>query len=267
MFYGTTDTDGIHSGGTLFQVTPDGVLTTIYSFCAEADCADGFNPTGGLIVGSEGGLYGTTQGGGTGNGTIFKITPAGALTTLYSFQDADGASPSPLMQDTDGNFYGSLAVAGPQKLGKIFRFSTGLRPFVKTLQTSGKEGSSVIILGSKLTDASAVSFNGATASFTVVSATEITATIPVGATAGKIQVDTPAGSLLSNIPFRVTHWFFRSGIPSLIASLRADAFRRLKPAAWLETRAIAAGSIDCLVTPGLSLKLKLKIIFKMVGAR
>lgn len=205
MFYGTTTTDGVNEGGTVFQITPNGVLTTIYSFCAEADCADGFGPTGGLIVGSEGGLYGTTQGGGTGDGTIFKITPAGSLTTLYSFRNSDGKSPSPLMQDTDGNFYGTLGMGGSQQLGMIFRFSTGLRPFVKTLQTSGKEGSSVIILGTSLTDATSVSFNGTAASFTVVSATEITATIPAGATTGKIQVGTPTGSLVSNIPFRVTH--------------------------------------------------------------
>ena len=156
-------------------------------------------------MGSEGGLYGTTQGGGTGDGTIFKITPVGSLTNLYNFRNADGKAASPLMQDTDGNFYGTLGIGGSQQFGMIFQFSTGLRPFVKTLQTSGKEGSSVIILGTNLTDASAVSFNGTSAAFTVVSASEITATIPAGATTGKIQVETPAGSLVSNLPFRVTH--------------------------------------------------------------
>jgi uncharacterized protein (TIGR03437 family) len=80
----------------------------------------------------------------------------------------------------------------------------GLGPFVKTLPTSGKVGSTVKILGTKLTGATSVTFNGlAAASFTVVSSTEITATVPTGATTGTVQVVTPRGTLSSNVPFRV----------------------------------------------------------------
>ena len=81
--------------------------------------------------------------------------------------------------------------------------SVGLGPFVKTLPGSGKVGVAVKILGTKLTRASSVSFNGAPASFKVVSEAEITTTVPAGATTGTVEVVTPSGTLSSNVPFRV----------------------------------------------------------------
>ncbi len=71
------------------------------------------------------------------------------------------------------------------------------------LPTSGKVGDTIQILGTNLTGATAVSFNGVSAAFTVVSATQITATVPTGATTGKVQVVTPARTLKSNVAFRV----------------------------------------------------------------
>jgi uncharacterized protein (TIGR03437 family) len=79
----------------------------------------------------------------------------------------------------------------------------GLAPFVKTLPHSAKPGSAIKILGTNLTGAASVSFNGAAAVFTVVSPTEIETTVPVGATTGKIQVTTPGGTLFSGGPFLV----------------------------------------------------------------
>ncbi len=74
-FYGTAKQQGANDLGTIFKMTPDGTLTTLYSFTGQAD---GFNPTSGLILGSDGNLYGTNQ------SAIFKITPGGAFTTLYN---------------------------------------------------------------------------------------------------------------------------------------------------------------------------------------
>lgn len=75
---------------------PAQTLTTLYSFCAETDCTDGQRPQGGLVRATNGELYGTTSGG-DGPGTVFKITPGGALTTLYTFCSlsscADGEKP------------------------------------------------------------------------------------------------------------------------------------------------------------------------------
>ena len=74
---------------------------------------------------------------------------------------------------------------------------------MKTQTTSGEVGAAVRILGTDLTGATSVSFNGTAAVFTVVSPTYITTTVPVGATTGEVQVTTPNGTLSSNVPFRV----------------------------------------------------------------
>jgi uncharacterized repeat protein (TIGR03803 family) len=121
-FYGTTNA-GVSSGhgngyGTVFRITPTGVLTTIHSFAG----SDGFSPQASLIQGSDGNLYGTTSAGGDkGIGTVFRITPGGVLTTLYSFAGSDGQAPTAaLVQATDGNFYGTTAWGGASGLGTVF---------------------------------------------------------------------------------------------------------------------------------------------------
>src|SRR5579863_1942287 len=85
-FYGTTLQRGVNDGGTLFEITPLGQLTTLYSFCALANCVDGEQPSGGLVQATNGDLYGEASAGGTARcGTIFEITPEGKLTKLFSF--------------------------------------------------------------------------------------------------------------------------------------------------------------------------------------
>ena len=77
-FYGATQAGGTHSQGSIFKITPKGVLTILYSFCATSGCPDGFDPVGGVIQATDGNFYGTTAGGGTGvnpHGTVFQITP------------------------------------------------------------------------------------------------------------------------------------------------------------------------------------------------
>ena len=85
-FYGTTYAGGTTGEGTVFKITPAGTLTTLYSFCSQNGCAGRRSPEAGLVQASDGNFYGTTfEGGANGDGTVFKITPAGTLTTLYSF--------------------------------------------------------------------------------------------------------------------------------------------------------------------------------------
>ena len=79
----------------------------------------------------------------------------------------------------------------------------GLGPFVISVPSAGKAGQGVIILGTNLTGSTSVTFNGKGARFKVVSPTEITATVPAGATTGTVDVVTPGGALKSNVPFRV----------------------------------------------------------------
>lgn len=177
-FYGTTSAGGAHSNGSVFRISPSGALTTLYSFCSKSACSDGYDPLGALIQATDGNLYGTTESGsvfkislsgsftmlgGTGAqspsaalvqgkdgnfygtnarggantctlrpgyrvscGTVFKITPSGTVTTLTSFTQANGFySESPLVQATDGNFYGTTSHGGANYpgFGTIFRIT------------------------------------------------------------------------------------------------------------------------------------------------
>ncbi len=233
-FYGTTQSGGVNVGtfggagaGTVFKITPTGALTTLYSFCTQAGCTDGQTPYAGLVQGTDGDFYGTTYYGGTnplsysspafGAGTLFKVTPAGTLTTLYNFCSqvgcTDGENPmGELVQDTNGEFYGTTEYGGvvcsPNSVdvgcGTVFSLSVGLGAFVETQTTSGEVGASVKILGTNLKGATRVAFNGTPASFKLVSGSEITATVPPGATTGKVRVVTPGGTLSSSVPFRIT---------------------------------------------------------------
>jgi len=220
-FYGVaTDYGANGSGGTIFGITSKGNYKVIYSFCGQTNCADGSGPTGGLVRATDGNFYGTTYQGGAstacnsttilGCGTVFEITPKGTFTTLQSFTGTDGATPYfGLVQGTDGSFYGATYSGGTSNAacyigcGTVFSLSNGLGPFVEVLPVYGTVGATIQILGSDLTGATAVSFNGTAATFTVTSSTLITATVPTGATPGFITVTTPTGTLKSNTRFLV----------------------------------------------------------------
>jgi uncharacterized repeat protein (TIGR03803 family) len=215
-FYGTTSQGGSSTAcsfgcGTVFKITPGGTLTTLHNF----DNTDGALPSAVLIQATDGNFYGTTSEGGNSTacsiggtpgpcGTVFKITPSGTLTTLHSFDNTDGSFPNAgLIQDTNGRFYGTTVSGGSNGDGTVFSLSVGLAPFVETEPTSGAVGTAVEVLGTNLTGTASVEFNGKTAMFTVVSSSEITTVVPNCATTGKLEVTTPAGTLTSNIAFRV----------------------------------------------------------------
>ncbi len=130
-FYGTTQQGGANNScqggcGTVFKITSAGVLTSLYSFCSQPNCTDGSAPYAGLVQGTEGNFYGTTYAGGANNvGTVFQITPAGALTTLHSFAGPDGADPwAALTRANDGDFYGTTIVGGANSLGTVFKITS-----------------------------------------------------------------------------------------------------------------------------------------------
>jgi uncharacterized repeat protein (TIGR03803 family) len=211
--YGTTSSGGLYGPGTIFTITPSGTFTTLYNFCSQTGCPDGNNPSAGLVQGNDGNFYSTTEYGGLsictapGCGTIFKITPSGALTTLYNFCTVsgclDGFYPEGLVQDTNGNFYGTTSKGGSNSEGTVFSLSVGLASFVETQTATGRVGATVKILGTKLTGATGVSFNGSGATFTVVSSSLIDAIVPVGATTGFVTVTTPSGRLTSKTEFQI----------------------------------------------------------------
>jgi uncharacterized repeat protein (TIGR03803 family) len=218
---------GIYNNGTIFKITPEGALTTLYSFCAQSGCADGEGPAAGLIQATNKALYGTTKNGGNntaclsgGCGTIFKINLDGVLTTLHVFNRKQGASPGELIQatdgtlygatyfggangtgtvfamrpsgrltllhsfcaaagicpdrdgayprgglvqDTNGDLYGTTTEGGLNGLGTVFRLSVGLGPFVTTQTPVGSVGEKIVILRGTMS----VTFNGIAAAFTV----------------------------------------------------------------------------------------------------
>ena len=141
---------------------------------------DGANPGAGLVQATDRNFYGTTTNGGDGDaGTVFKITPGGRLSTLYSFDWGSGDLPySGLLQATDGAFYGTTGQGGTDCCGTVYRLSMGLGPFVRTAPGSGKVGAPVVILGTNLAGTTAVTFHGTAAAFTVVSSSEITTEVP-----------------------------------------------------------------------------------------
>jgi uncharacterized repeat protein (TIGR03803 family) len=272
-FYGTTLGGGTNAGcgssqgcGTVFKVTLHGKLTTLYNFCAQTNCTDGFELFGGLVQGTDGDLYGTTaEGGANGYGTVFRLTTGGKLTTLHSFDYyPDGAYPeAALIQATDGNFYGTTPSGGTNGVagtvfqitpsgalttlydfcsktscedgtgpfesvmqatdgeiygttfaggsskncsggcGTVFSLSMGLGPFVEANPNSGEIGRVVNILGNNLTGTTQVFFNDAPAAFEVVSSTLIRAQVPSGAATGVLNVVTPSVILSSYSAFQV----------------------------------------------------------------
>ena len=136
-FYGTTQAGGANHNndcategcGTVFAFAGGG-LTTLYSFCAQSGCTDGQTPNAGVIQATNGYLYGTTNFGGANNnnGTVFKITTSGTLTTLYSFCSVsgclDGQGPTAgLLQATDGNLFGTTSAGGRKGAGTIYEMN------------------------------------------------------------------------------------------------------------------------------------------------
>jgi uncharacterized repeat protein (TIGR03803 family) len=235
-FYGTTSygganeqsaacmAQGITGGycGTVFKITASGTLTTLYNFCSEVNCTDGASPGFQLVQASDGNFYGVTLAGGysscisslplgPGCGTIFKLTGSGALTTLQ-VPDSEYEYPETLIQATLGTFYGETVSGGGYgscfanlTCGTVFSLSAGLAPFVETVPTTGQVGAAVTILGTNLTGATSVTFNGTAAVFTIESDTYINATVPTGATTGTVSVVTPSGTLSGNVNFVVSN--------------------------------------------------------------
>ncbi|HET9307877.1 MAG TPA: choice-of-anchor tandem repeat GloVer-containing protein [Candidatus Sulfotelmatobacter sp.] len=122
-FYGVTFFGGANEEGSVFRLTPKGVLTTLVSF----DGSNGNGPVGTLTEGSDGNFYGVTYGGGSqyDYGTVFKVTPQGVLTTLNQFDFTHGAQPyAGVIQATDGNFYGTTYSGGAWGGGTIYKITS-----------------------------------------------------------------------------------------------------------------------------------------------
>lgn len=116
FLYGTVGYGGAYGGGTFFKISTSGTFTLLYSFCTThfTNCPEGYFPKGALVEGPDGNFYGVNQTGGTNTfGTVYKITPGGAITPLYAFTGGtDGTGPQGLTMASDGNLYVATQVAG-----------------------------------------------------------------------------------------------------------------------------------------------------------
>lgn len=145
-FYGTTSQGGAYGLGTVFRMTPEGALETLIHFTGTSGANRGSNPMGALILAADGGLYGATHSGGDHDqGTLFRLTPMGVLTTLFHFDSANatssGAYPSAgLIESLSlGSFYGTTSGGGATGHGTVFKYTPG-GDMVTLVQFTGTTG-------------------------------------------------------------------------------------------------------------------------------
>jgi uncharacterized repeat protein (TIGR03803 family) len=139
--YGTQVSGGANGRGTIFKMTPGGVITSLHDF----NVTDGYAPQGGVTLALDGNLYGTTAGGGANSaGTIFKITPAGVHTILHDFVGASGGGfpHNPPVQGPDGKLYGTTL---PGTNSSIYQMTTA--GVYKILVNLGFESDGPLTLG------------------------------------------------------------------------------------------------------------------------
>jgi uncharacterized repeat protein (TIGR03803 family) len=213
-FYGTTKYGGLAANpcGIVFKMTPKGALTVIHSMrCG----IDGGTPYAGLIQATDGNLYGVNSKSAKCRlcGNILKVTPGGAFSVVYDFENSGSALWAPystLFQHTNGLIYGMTFYGGTGRdapyctsCGVVFSLDIGASPFVSLVSRAAQVGKTIQILGQGFTGSTSVAFNGVPATFHVVSNTFLTALVPTGATSGPVAVTTPAGTLTSNVKFYV----------------------------------------------------------------
>jgi uncharacterized repeat protein (TIGR03803 family) len=136
--YGTTLVKGVWNAGTVFKMSTNGTMITLFSF----DGTNGLNPNS-LVRGVDGSFYGTTHKGGNlsaaypkGNGTVFRLTTNGVHTTLHAFNKVDGDGPGEIIQGNDGNLYGTSAF-NKATFATVFQISTSGTSFATVHSFSG----------------------------------------------------------------------------------------------------------------------------------
>jgi uncharacterized repeat protein (TIGR03803 family) len=211
-FYGTTVAGGAVNSGSVFKMTPAGVVSTMISFTGNTGTNPGSNPQSRLILGADGNYLGTTSAGGTGGvGTLFRMTPAGAQTTLISFTGNTGANPGsspqgPLLLATDGNYYGTTTTGGASGLGTIYRLTpagvlTSLAAFTGTLGTTlGSNPSGDLVQGADGALYGTTNLGGASnfgTVFKITTAGVFTSLASFTGNTGDLPGSTTAGGLLA----------------------------------------------------------------------
>jgi uncharacterized repeat protein (TIGR03803 family) len=134
LLYGMTTDGGDNASGSVFKITTDGVLTTIYSFPVSSLTGGDSGP---LLLGHDGNFYGVSLSGG---GALFRITPAGVFTLIHAFTEAESYGTNPLVQDADGNLYGTTGFGGTNHTGIVFKVAaSGTLTTLHTFTTLDEE--------------------------------------------------------------------------------------------------------------------------------
>jgi uncharacterized repeat protein (TIGR03803 family) len=231
-FYGTTGNGGALNYGAIYEITPAGKETVLYSFCTVA-CTDGFSPTTPMVLHTDGTFYGNTAGNSLGGSVFYSFnTGFKPFVKLVTWSAKDGATAEILGQGFTGttgvSFNGVAAkfdnvsdtymtakvpagaLTGPVTVTTFSKTLTSDRSFLVTPQittfspASGAVGTTVTITGVSLTQTTAVTIGTKAATFTVNSDTQVTATVPAGAKTGKaITVTTAGGTATSKAKFVV----------------------------------------------------------------
>jgi uncharacterized repeat protein (TIGR03803 family) len=228
--YGAAGAGGSKNAGALFEITPAGSYTTLYNFCA-VTCADGFGPQASLVQHTNGKLYGDTSGNSLQPGVVFSLDMGlGPFVKLVLFSGKVGQSIQVLGQGFTGAT--SVKVGGTSATFSIVSdtYLTAIVPagtsgsvtvttgsgtltsdrkylVIPTISgispTTGSVGSSVVISGTGLIQASKVTFGSKVASFVVNSDHQVTAIVPTGAVNSKISITTPGGKATGATTFTV----------------------------------------------------------------
>jgi uncharacterized repeat protein (TIGR03803 family) len=213
--YGATNQGAANNFGNIYKLTTTGVFTDLHDFVqtTDASCVDNAGRTNvNLLQVTDGSFYGVNGSyGPTGEGSIYKLTPANAFTAflLPTNPPVDGAAPlATMIQHTNGLAYGTTPVGGPgaATVGTFFSVATGDAPFVSLEPTQKTElvGAHVGMFGQGFNSASVVKFGGVAAtSVTRSGSTYLTAVVPVGAKTGAVTVTTGSTTLTSSQTFKV----------------------------------------------------------------
>jgi uncharacterized repeat protein (TIGR03803 family) len=208
FLYGTTSGGGLvqDPAGVVFKLSTGGKITVLKSFDS-SDLTDGRLPFAGLVAATDGNFYGGTSGSAGGSaqyGVLFKITKSGSYSVQYRFDLTHGQSPWPTaMQHTSGVLYGLTSSGGPANAGVFYSLDVGIPSALSVMPTSGTAGLTVGILGAGLTGATSVKFGSASATFTVVSDSFISAVVPASGTTAAVNVSAPSGTLKTSQIFKV----------------------------------------------------------------
>ena len=214
--YGITELGGteLYGAGVAFKITTSSTFTKLHDFGSTAtDANEGITPSPGLTLGSDGNFYAASVGGGqNGYGTIYRLTPSGTLTILYSFStpsgnprvNADGFYPlGNVIFGSDGNLYGTAFYGGTYGYGTVFCYSLGANNPIPSLTRispasvdAGGPAFTLTLTGTNFVSSSVAYWGSTALTTTYVSATRLTASVPSSLTAGpgsaKVTVVSPA---------------------------------------------------------------------------